>query len=273
MTQRPPERQHVGAVPGRRAANDTPCRRRGRQGHEGANSSARWARPETPRPSTYVLAEGVAAAILEQLGVAADRIHDAGHRLFGPEEDPVDQTPELSGEAADAVDAAVGIARGNCPEESGSFVGTEHLLAALALDPGSRARRVLNDLDASHADAIKRELSYHLGLIPAGRAGTPAGAAADGLTGPVPHPRGIGRGTRADHPGTMTFPGKRTTGWLLGEEDREPAVAGVVEVQQVLDVDLDSLVRRRRDLVPEQAVDGDGGREVQARGRGRRERR
>jgi hypothetical protein len=41
-------------------------------------------------------------------------------------------------------------------------VGTEHLLAALALDPGSRARRVLSDLGVSIA-AIKKELDGHVG--------------------------------------------------------------------------------------------------------------
>jgi len=41
-------------------------------------------------------------------------------------------------------------------------VGTEHLLAALALDPGSRARRVLSHLGVSIA-ALKRGLDGHIG--------------------------------------------------------------------------------------------------------------
>jgi len=41
-------------------------------------------------------------------------------------------------------------------------VGTEHLLAALALDPGSRARRVLSHLGVSAA-AIKKELGSYVG--------------------------------------------------------------------------------------------------------------
>jgi hypothetical protein len=41
-------------------------------------------------------------------------------------------------------------------------VGTEHLLAALALDPGSRARRVLNRLGVSIA-AVKRGLDCYIG--------------------------------------------------------------------------------------------------------------
>ena len=46
--------------------------------------------------------------------------------------------------------------RGGC-----GYVGTEHLLGALALDPGSRARRVLIRLDAS-IPAIKRELECYI---------------------------------------------------------------------------------------------------------------
>ena len=41
-------------------------------------------------------------------------------------------------------------------------VGTEHLLAALALDPGSRARRVLSHLGVSIA-AIKKGLDGYVG--------------------------------------------------------------------------------------------------------------
>ena len=41
-------------------------------------------------------------------------------------------------------------------------VGTEHLFAALALDPGSRARRVLSYLSVSTA-AIKNELDCYVG--------------------------------------------------------------------------------------------------------------
>ena len=41
-------------------------------------------------------------------------------------------------------------------------VGTEHLLAALALDPGSRARRVLSRLGVSIA-AVKKGLDCYVG--------------------------------------------------------------------------------------------------------------
>jgi hypothetical protein len=42
------------------------------------------------------------------------------------------------------------------------YVGTEHLLGALALDPGSRARRVLAQLGVS-IPAIKKELECYTG--------------------------------------------------------------------------------------------------------------
>ncbi|GAA0907538.1 hypothetical protein GCM10009558_009990 [Virgisporangium aurantiacum] len=50
---------------------------------------------------------------------------------------------------------------GSSPPE----VGTEHLLAVLALDPGSRARRVLNDLHVDIA-AVKGELQRHITVNP-----------------------------------------------------------------------------------------------------------
>jgi ClpX C4-type zinc finger/Clp amino terminal domain, pathogenicity island component len=43
------------------------------------------------------------------------------------------------------------------------YVGTEHLLGALALDPGSRARRVLGHLDVS-IPAVKKELECYISL-------------------------------------------------------------------------------------------------------------
>jgi hypothetical protein len=115
-----------------------------------------------------LLTEGVAAAILERLGVHADTIRDASHRLFGPPTDtPGGQSPPLSAEATCALDAAAhnaamsASARGEQPE-----VRTEHLLAVLALDPGSRARRVLNDLGVDIA-AVKRELQCYISVNPA----------------------------------------------------------------------------------------------------------
>jgi ATP-dependent Clp protease ATP-binding subunit ClpA len=113
-----------------------------------------------------LLAEGVAAAILEKLGVTGEAIRDSSHLLFGPPLPAVDHVPPMSAEAKCAIDAAAHIARTNAPgSDSGEVVGTEHLLGVLALDPGSRARRVLNDLDVDVA-AIKRELNCYVTLNP-----------------------------------------------------------------------------------------------------------
>jgi hypothetical protein len=114
-----------------------------------------------------LLAEGVAAAILERLGVHADAIRTASHALFGPPADaPAADTPPRSTEATRALDAAAhhatvnAVSGGEAPE-----VRTEHLLVVLAFDPGSRARRVLNHLGVDIA-AIKRELQCHVAVNP-----------------------------------------------------------------------------------------------------------
>src|SRR5215213_3360401 len=114
-----------------------------------------------------LLAEGVAAAILEKLGVTADVIRDSGQRLFGPVSPATDTVPPLSAEAQRALDAAAYLARNNAPDGTAyeGVVGTEHLLAILAFDPGSRARRILNDLHVDIA-AIKRELNCNLTMKP-----------------------------------------------------------------------------------------------------------
>jgi ATP-dependent Clp protease ATP-binding subunit ClpA len=111
-----------------------------------------------------LLEEGVAAAFLENLGITAEAIRDSGRRLFGSPLSATDRVPSMSAEAKCALDAAAHIARTNARDSnSGDVVGTEHLLAVLALDPGSRARRILNDLDVDIA-VIKRELDWIRGV-------------------------------------------------------------------------------------------------------------
>jgi hypothetical protein len=101
--------------------------------------------------------EGVAAAILEKLGVQADAVRAAAKELFPGGTQPVQQPPPESAEAHDAVQGAAALARrGGC-----GYVGTEHLLGALALDPGSRARRVLGKLGVS-IPVIKKELECYI---------------------------------------------------------------------------------------------------------------
>lgn len=113
-----------------------------------------------------LLAEGVAAAILERVGVHAPAIRDSSHRLFGPPATtPGQQTPPMSTEAICALDAAAHNAVANADNSAPPEVRTEHLLAVLALDPGSRARRVLNDLSVDIA-AIKGELQCYITVNP-----------------------------------------------------------------------------------------------------------
>jgi ATP-dependent Clp protease ATP-binding subunit ClpA len=123
---------------------------------------------ETHHLLAGLLAEGVAAAILEKLGVTAEAIRDSAQRLFGPALPATDGVPPMSAEAKCALDAAAHLARNNAPDSNDAdegVVGTEHLLAVLAFDPGSRPRRILNDLHVDVA-AIKRELHCYLTLKP-----------------------------------------------------------------------------------------------------------
>jgi ATP-dependent Clp protease ATP-binding subunit ClpA len=108
-----------------------------------------------------LLAEGVAAAILERLGVTTDAILAAAHHLFGPPGPAAAGVPPMSAEASCAVDGAARQAATISPESPRPEVRTEHLLFVLALDAGGRARRVLGELGTDIA-AIKRELECYV---------------------------------------------------------------------------------------------------------------
>jgi ATP-dependent Clp protease ATP-binding subunit ClpA len=113
--------------------------------------------------------DGAAAAVMEKLGLRRDRVREAAHALFPAAPEP--RTPSTPGTstaggaelppesvaAREALAGALSLARrAGC-----RYAGTEHLLGALALDPGSRARRVLIQLDVS-IPAIKRELECYI---------------------------------------------------------------------------------------------------------------
>jgi hypothetical protein len=104
--------------------------------------------------------EGVAAAVLEELGVRADAVRAAARELFpgGGGGVPGGRPPQESAEAREALQRAAAMAQ----QAGRGDVGTEHLLAAVALDPGSRARRVLSHLGVSTA-AVKKELDCYVG--------------------------------------------------------------------------------------------------------------
>jgi len=99
-----------------------------------------------------LMKEGVAAAALERLHVHVDALRVAAANLFGEPGPTGPRVPPMSDEARRALQAAQRIV---CRTDS--FVRTEHVLFVLATDPGSRARRVLNELGVSVGD-VKREL-------------------------------------------------------------------------------------------------------------------
>jgi ATP-dependent Clp protease ATP-binding subunit ClpA len=112
-----------------------------------------------------LLAHGVAAAILDKVGVTAETITASAQRLFGPPPPAGTQPPPLSAEAICAMEAAAHHATAAVRDQQDVSVATEHLLLVLALDPGSRARRVLTDLGTDIA-GIKKELACYLSLHP-----------------------------------------------------------------------------------------------------------
>src|SRR5205814_1466644 len=63
-----------------------------------------------------LLAEGVAAAILESLGVTSDAILDAAHRLFDPPGPSAAGAPSMSAEATCALDGAARQATTTSPD-------------------------------------------------------------------------------------------------------------------------------------------------------------
>jgi hypothetical protein len=101
--------------------------------------------------------EGVAAAILEKIGIRADEVRRTAREMFPGGGEPGEHLPPESAEAREAVEGAAALAR----RAGFDHVGPEHLLGALALDPGSRARRVLGHMGAS-IPAIKKELECYM---------------------------------------------------------------------------------------------------------------
>jgi ATP-dependent Clp protease ATP-binding subunit ClpA len=101
--------------------------------------------------------DGAAAAILERLGIRVELVRQAARELFPADGQPGAFQPPESADAREALAGAASLAR----RAGLGYVGTEHLLGALALDPGSRARRVLIRLDAG-VPAIKKALDCYI---------------------------------------------------------------------------------------------------------------
>jgi len=94
---------------------------------------------------------------LEACATLPEAVRAAARELFPGAGEPSRLPPPESAEARGAIRGAEALARrGGC-----GYVGTEHLLGALALDPGSRARRVLVSLEVS-IPAIKKELECYI---------------------------------------------------------------------------------------------------------------
>jgi ATP-dependent Clp protease ATP-binding subunit ClpA len=108
---------------------------------------------------------GGAANVLDQLGVTRDKVREAGARVFEPAlisgVDGRERRVVGDGEAEEAVIQARRLAA----RRGQSQLRTEHLLFCLALDPGSSARRVLNDLGVDPAQ-VKKELQEWIAPVP-----------------------------------------------------------------------------------------------------------
>ncbi|MFJ3658353.1 ClpX C4-type zinc finger protein [Streptomyces nigra] len=111
-----------------------------------------------------LLTDGVAAASLEQLGVTRDKIREASGRLFDHQPTSATSTTTVfSAEAQAALHAAEQLATERTPACAPIVATTPQLLAVIATNPGSRGRRVLNDLGVDVAD-IKRLLHCYINV-------------------------------------------------------------------------------------------------------------
>jgi ATP-dependent Clp protease ATP-binding subunit ClpA len=111
--------------------------------------------PGTQHLLLGLLQVGVAANVLDRLGVTRDKVREANSRLFEPSGGDA-SGPRVVGDGE--AEAAVGSARHFAANRGQNLTRTEHVLFVLALDPGSSARRVLNDLGVNPA-RVKKELN------------------------------------------------------------------------------------------------------------------
>jgi ATP-dependent Clp protease ATP-binding subunit ClpA len=113
--------------------------------------------PGTQHLLLGLLHAGMAANILDQLGVTRDKVREASARLFEPaliaDGDGQERRVVGDGEAEHAVTQARRLAA----RRGQSQFRSEHLLFCLATDLGSSARRVLNDLGVDIA-RVNKEL-------------------------------------------------------------------------------------------------------------------
>jgi ATP-dependent Clp protease ATP-binding subunit ClpA len=110
----------------------------------------------TQHQLTALCHDPVAGALLEKLGVRADAVRAVANEMFPGADQPAGQAP-ASAQAQAALKRATDLARRGGSDQ----VGTVHLLCALALDPGSRARQVLTRLGVS-VPAVRKELAGYI---------------------------------------------------------------------------------------------------------------
>jgi ATP-dependent Clp protease ATP-binding subunit ClpA len=108
--------------------------------------------PGTQHLLLGLLHVGVAANVLDRLGVTRDKVREAGARLF----EPTGDNPRVVGDGE--AEAILIRARRFAAQGGQNLAGTEHVLFLLAMDPGSSARRVLNDLGVDAA-RLKKEMN------------------------------------------------------------------------------------------------------------------
>jgi ATP-dependent Clp protease ATP-binding subunit ClpA len=127
----------------------------------------------TQHQLTALCHDPVAGALLEKLGVRADAVRAVANEMFPGADQPAGQAPAsaqaqaaikrpteqapASAQAQAALKRATDLARRGGSDQ----VGTVHLLCALALDPGSRARQVLTRLGVS-VPAVRKELAGYI---------------------------------------------------------------------------------------------------------------
>ncbi|MER7178030.1 ClpX C4-type zinc finger protein [Streptomyces hyaluromycini] len=111
-----------------------------------------------------LLTDGVAAATLEKLGATRDKVREASRRLFDYPATPTSSAHAVfSAEAHAALTAAEQLATERTRTCAPVLTTTPQLLAVIATSPGSRGRRVLNDLGIDIAD-IKRLLHCYINV-------------------------------------------------------------------------------------------------------------
>ncbi|MFI6905804.1 Clp protease N-terminal domain-containing protein [Nonomuraea sp. NPDC050394] len=114
-----------------------------------ALADAEGSAPGTQHLLLGLLEVGAAASVLDRVGVTREGIRESAARLLAPRGGVVGD-----GEAYDNVMRARRLAA----SRGQNLTRTEHLLWILAMDPGSSARRVLDDLGVDPA-RIKKELN------------------------------------------------------------------------------------------------------------------